>query len=554
MTYALAVYPLTQAFRRRLSRALAAEPVYLDLAEYRNRPFGEMFRSLRTLDGCRLVLAIEDETSQAVLPALAAVAALSNAATIEIRYPDLRARTVSRADLARSAAALAVATARSARHALTCRVELGQLVGAPRIEPARRPLRRALYVNANLWFGVKAGGSVGHIAGVVNAMHHAGIDVQYASAGDRTMIDQRVAYTRLIPPESFGVPPEINQYTFHRTVVDQLSTLPPPDFVYQRLSIANYAGVTLARQWGRPLVVEYNGSEVWIARHWGRPLRFPRLADRAESACLRHAHVVVTISSVLRDELIARGVDPQRIVCHPNGIDPAVFDPRRFSAERIREVRRGVGVTDGGVMVAFVGTFGQWHGAELLARAIRQLIDTDAEWLRRSNVRFVLIGDGKGMPAVRALLGDAKTFVTLTGLVAQAETPAYLAGADVLVSPHVANGDGTRFFGSPTKLFEYMAAGKAIVASNLEQIGEVLRQSVGAGAWPEGAPSAGEDRLGILFEPGNIAALTASIKFAVDHPDWRTALGRNARAAALANYTWTHHCQAILDRLYALYA
>ena len=49
-----------------------------------------------------------------------------------------------------------------------------------------------------------------------------------------------------------------------------------------------------------------------------------------------------------------------------------------------------------------------------------------------------------------------------------------LAACDVLASPHMGNPDGTRFFGSPTKLFEYMAMGRAIVASDLEQIGEVL--------------------------------------------------------------------------------
>ena len=55
----------------------------------------------------------------------------------------------------------------------------------------------------------------------------------------------------------------------------------------------------------------------------------------------------------------------------------------------------------------------------------------------------------------------------LTGLVPQEDGPEHLAACDILASPHVPNADGTPFFGSPTKLFEYMAMGKGIVASNL---------------------------------------------------------------------------------------
>lgn len=553
MNYALTVYPLSTAYRRSLETALAAEPVYLSLADFRRLPLRETLSRLRGLQSARLVLALEDENSRPILPVLLAVAALSNAASIEVRFPDLRVERISRWSLLKSLAAVACASVASIRDAATCWRELGGLLRAPRITASLEHTQRAVYLNANLWFGVKAGGSIGHVAGVVNAMQERNCEVLYASAGGRTMINSEVEGLELRAPEVFGFPPELNQNRFHRTVVNQLSGGAPPDFIYQRMSIGNYSGVTLSRRWGVPLILEYNGSEVWIAKHWGRPLRFEKLAQRAEDVSLKHAHVIVTISDVLRDELIGRGVPAERIVSYPNCIDPAVFDPTRFSAADATNLRRKLGVAPDAVLATFVGTFGQWHGADVLAQAIKQLAETRSDWLRQRKLHFVLVGDGLKMPVVHEILaGVSPEFFTLTGLVPQKDAPAYLAAADILLSPHVGNTDGSRFFGSPTKLFEYMAMGKAIVASDLEQIGEILRNSVRAGSLPADPPASGDTRLAVLFEPGDVVAMIESITFAVNRPEWRARLGQNARAEALDKYTWPHHVSAILERLTAL--
>ncbi len=145
-------------------------------------------------------------------------------------------------------------------------------------------------------------------------------------------------------------------------------------------------------------------------------------------------------------------------------------------------MRGRYGIPADAVLVTFIGTFGQWHGVEVLARTIRR----EAEWARTTGVRFLLVGDGLKMAEVRAELEGLRDVAVLAGLVPQDDVPLYLAASDVLVSPHVPNADGSPFFGSPTKLFEYMAAGKAIVASDLDQIGDVLR-----------------DGLAILVRPGD---------------------------------------------------
>jgi glycosyltransferase involved in cell wall biosynthesis len=153
------------------------------------------------------------------------------------------------------------------------------------------------------------------------------------------------------------------------------------------------------------------------------------------------------------------------------------------------------------------------------------------------------------MDTVRGTLeGPATEFVTITGLVPQAEAPAYLSIADAFLSPHVRNPDGTPFFGSPTKLFEYMGMGRTIIASDLEQIGAILRPALHASALPDPVSTPGRgDHVAILTSPGNDEELERAIRFVADASDWRLAIGRRVRAHALARFTWDHHVAAILD-------
>jgi len=138
------------------------------------------------------------------------------------------------------------------------------------------------------------------------------------------------------------------------------------------------------------------------------------------------------------------------------------------------------------------------------------------------------------MPRVREIIemDTVGEHVILAGTVPQKDTPEYLAACDILVSPHVPNPDDSPFFGSPTKLFEYMAMGKPIVASALGQIAEVLE----------------DGRTAILVKPGNVCELAeAIIKLIRNHGIGET-LGRNARKVACERHTWTAHVQKIIDR------
>ena len=551
-TSVLSPYPFPAESRQKLEQHLELTPYYVSVSELRDLPLSQLLKRVRAIQADRLLITLDDENAKAMLPFLKVIAGLSSAQHIEIMNSEYGCTPAHRLTLIKDFLAISRASVAGRLAAVAADRELATLLKSPRIPAFIPNSNRILFINGNLWFGVKAGGSVGHIAGVINALSQSGYNVTYAAVSPNPLIEAQVKYQVLRSPLSFSFPLEYTQYLFDRSATDQILDLCSAGcgFIYQRLSLANFTGVKISRRLRVPYIVEYNGSEVWVARNWGRPLKNDALALKAEDACLRHAHVVVTISEALKEELIARGVEERRIACYPNCIDETSFDPDRFSASDRAEVRRRYQIAPDALVVGFIGTFGRWHGVDVLAYSIRKLYDEQRQWLEERKIHFLLMGDGVTMPLVRKTLGDQPSpFWTLTGLISQSEAPAHLSSADILVSPHVQNSDGSRFFGSPTKLFEYMAVGKAIVASNLEQIGDVLKNSLRAYSLPENGPQGNEGHLAILCRPGDVDELTNGIRFAADQPQWRLLLGRNARSEVLAKYTWRMHVTKILQTL-----
>jgi glycosyltransferase involved in cell wall biosynthesis len=409
--------------------------------------------------------------------------------------------------------------------------QLDRLAGTPRATERLDLARQPLYVRGELQFGIRAGGSVGHIAGVLNNLEHYGGRPIFVT-NDRVPTVRPEIETLVVDPSAeFCGYEELPAIHFNPRLTREAERLlagRAVSFVYQRCGLFSYSGLALARRLGAPFVLEYNGSEVWSARNWGSPLRHERIARKVERALLEQATLVTVVSRPLRDELLRRGIPERRMLLNPNGVDPDRYSP----AVSGFDVRLAHGIEDRRV-VGFIGTFGRWHGAEVLAEAFGRLLERRRDW--REKVRLLMIGDGLMRTEVERRLErhGARNQSVLTGLVPQEQGPAHLAACDVLVSPTLRNPDGTPFFGSPTKLFEYMAMGRAIVASDLDQIGEVLHH----------------ERTALLVPPGSPDALADAMERLLADESLAQRLGQGARQDVLERHTWREHCRLIVEAL-----
>lgn len=402
----------------------------------------------------------------------------------------------------------------------------------------KRPLAdgKPLYLRMDHLFDLKSGGSLAHTAGVIKALRQLSGSLAILSTDHLATVEEDADFHILTPRYRVGRNlPLLPTLSYSRQAIAwwlrRAASTPP--FIYARYSTGNYTAAELRRRLAVPYVCEYNGSSVWIARHWdGKPLPFEPLFKLVEDVNLRCADVVVAVSEASRQELVARGIDDGRILVNPNGVDADIYHPDVDGAP----LRQRYGIRADEIVIGFIGTFGRWHGVEVLADAFARLLAMKPGL--RATLRLLLVGDGMTMAETRARLaaGDAVERTVFTGIVPQADGPAHLAACDILVSPHVPNSDNSAFFGSPTKLFEYMAMGRSIIASDLAQIGEILTH----------------EKTALLTPPGDIEALAQGIGRLVESPDLRQGLALASRKEALARYTWLKHTQRILDRLAAL--
>jgi glycosyltransferase involved in cell wall biosynthesis len=267
----------------------------------------------------------------------------------------------------------------------------------------------------------------------------------------------------------------------------------------------------------KPYVLTFSADPIMERDLVGNPLKGVHawVARTQAGYTYKAADRILCVSEPAKTHLVeVWGVNAEKIVVMPNGVDTQLFKPQGDS----QAMRSQLGL-DGQPVVSFIGSFQHWHGIDKLVESFVHVLNEIPQ------ARLLLVGDGPARPNVEDAIGrlGVTSQVIITGLVPQAKIPEILAAVDVAVIPYPRLPKELWF--SPLKLYEYMAAGKAIVASASGQIAEVVQDGYN----------------GLLVAPGDINEFAQAIIRLLRNPaelDW---LGKNARRQAVERHSWERY-------------
>jgi glycosyltransferase involved in cell wall biosynthesis len=297
-----------------------------------------------------------------------------------------------------------------------------------------------------------------------------------------------------------------------------LQILPGHDVAFERNSLYNIGVARACRKLHIPYVIFFDADQIAELDFMGKPLT-GLLRWRAQNLLRENfaaARRIICVSEPAKKHLMTNwNVPADKINVLSNAVDVNRFKP---DPDLRAQTRASLSLMTH-PLVVFVGSFYQWHDVVTLLDAFAITLTSNPA------ARLVLVGDGTEREKMIQHASDLKIAdaVIFTGYVTHAEVSSYVNAADIAVVPVPAMKQDMWL--SPMKLFEYMASGKAVIASAMGQIVNVVND--------------GEN--GLLVPAGDKDALANSINKLIANPELRDTLGKQAREDALKNHSWEQY-------------
>ena len=273
-----------------------------------------------------------------------------------------------------------------------------------------------------------------------------------------------------------------------------------------------------ARKLGIPFVYEMRGmwEETAVANgRWRRNGPAYRRFQNYETKVLDKADSVICISETLKKEAISRGVNPEKITVVTNAVEKDMIENKSKSS-RLKSAEDSLNLSTSTVVVGYIGSLREMEGVDLTAKAVAKLVD------KGHDVRFFVLTGKNGQEELKALckkLGMSDKS-TIMGPVPHEEVPVFYDLIDVFIVSR----PETRVtkLVTPLKPFEAMVMGKAVIASKLPALEEIIQH----------------ENTGLLYQPDDLENLTRSIEKCIEDPELREQLGKNAHEWVMKNRTW----------------
>ncbi len=318
-----------------------------------------------------------------------------------------------------------------------------------------------------------------------------------------------IAFSRTAPIGR--MPPVLGELAEIRRFASRISAIVKafrPDIVHAHSPVLGaLAALWASKRLGVPLLYEIRAfwEDAAVGNGTGREGSWRYRATRAlETWAVNNVDAVAVICEGLRQDLVARGVDPARIIVSPNGVDMSLFGaPTPYDAALAAEL--GVAGAD---VIGFIGSFYDYEGLDTLIAAMPALVAA------RPGLTLVLVGGGPCDAALRAQAAASPVagHIHFVGRVPHGAVERYYSIIDVLVYPRKAM--RLTDLVTPLKPLEAMAQRRLVAASDVGGHRELIRNGDTA----------------TLFAPDDPAALAASVAgLFADRGGWGD---RRARARA----------------------
>ena len=347
-----------------------------------------------------------------------------------------------------------------------------------------------------------------------------GFPVTAGAIDGRAEVDvDGVPYHRLLP---WVMPGRMDVlYQTHLRLAARLTARLRPAVLHAASNYAN-AVIALALRDATqlPVVYEVRGfwEDTWLSRHTGT--RDLKLSDRylrtraLETRCMADADLVVTLGEAMRDEIIERGVHPDKVIIVPNGVSEEFLRPL---PDDNGHLKASLGIQPGEYVVGLVSSLVAHEGIGTLLEAVKILND------RGIRVRALIVGDGPERPALQRQAQALGIDAIFPGRVPMSQVRAYHAVLDVFVVPRTP--DRVCQLVTPLKPVEAMASGLPVVVSAVRALAEIVTDKV----------------TGRLSPPLDAAALADTLQNLLEDRGQRTKLGANAREWVARDRTWAHN-------------
>ncbi len=353
-----------------------------------------------------------------------------------------------------------------------------------------------------------------HIQSIVNGLRNLGHEVKVVSlVGEQTQFrksqEAKESFWDKVRAKIPGPVYELAEIAYNLKGLGMLQKAIDsfrPDIIYDRYAHFSFSALWAAKRNNLPLILEVNSPYSIQKRQWEK-LYFPGLSRMGEEKIFNAAPHIIVVSTPLKKIVMDYGVPEERITVLPNGTDPERFNPKVDDAE----LRKELGL-EGRVVLGFVGILRRWHNIDKLIEVLEE-ID-----LPEYNATMIFLGDG---PSYHELVEfnrqkGHEDWIRFLGRIPHAEIQKYIAMMDIAISPHATP------YSSPMKILEYMAMEKAILAPDMENIRDILKDGHNA----------------LLFTPDDRTALKEKLLVLIKDRALREKLGQNARKDVIEKFTW----------------